>query len=164
MNREVYSASASDTPVGSFLRRASANADPSARDVALTPERLAAYAAVIRTSMPCEVPIVPEMKFVVSLIALIALALAAPAIAATQVDINSADARTLAQSLDGVGLSKAEAIVAYRKNHGPFRTLEDLARVDGIGPRIIEENRSSIVFGNAPARRGGPATNSMANP
>ncbi|HVT31561.1 MAG TPA: helix-hairpin-helix domain-containing protein [Rhodanobacteraceae bacterium] len=104
------------------------------------------------------------MKFAVPFIALIALALAAPAFAATQVDINSADARTIAQSLDGVGLTRAEAIVAYRKYHGPFRTLEDLARVDGIGPRIIEENRSSIVFGNVPVRRGGATTNSMANP
>jgi competence protein ComEA len=104
------------------------------------------------------------MKFFVPFIVFIALVLAAPAFAATQVDINSADARTLAQSLDGVGLTKAEAIVAYRKIHGPFRTIEDLAKVEGIGPRILEENRSSIVFGNAPARRGGPTTNSMANP
>jgi competence protein ComEA len=104
------------------------------------------------------------MKFLVPFIAFIALAFAAPAIAATQVDINSADARTLAQSLDGVGLSKAEAIVAYRTAHGPFRSTDDLAKVDGIGPRIIEENRSSIVFGKAPLRRGGPVTNSMANP
>jgi competence protein ComEA len=104
------------------------------------------------------------MKFFVPFIALIALTFAAPAIAATQVDINSADARTLAQSLDGVGLSKAEAIVAYRKRHGPFRTIEDFAKVEGIGPRIIQENRSSIVFGKAPPRRGGPATSSMANP
>ena len=75
------------------------------------------------------------MKFFVPFIALIVLTFAAPAIAATQVDINSADARTLAQSLDGVGLSKAEAIVAYRKRHGPFRTIEDFAKVEGIGPR-----------------------------
>lgn len=77
------------------------------------------------------------------------IALLAPlgAFGATQVDINSADARTLAQSLAGVGLVKAEAIVAYRKTHGPFMKLEDLAKIEGIGPRIIEENRDRIVFG-----------------
>jgi len=64
-----------------------------------------------------------------------------------QVDVNTADARTLAQALDGIGLSKAEAIVAYRSQHGPFETLEDLAKVDGIGPHLIEKNRESILFG-----------------
>lgn len=83
-----------------------------------------------------------------------------PAFAGTQVDINTADAKTLAQSLDGVGLSKAEAIVAYRNAHGPFESLEDLAKVKGIGPRIIEANRDAIVFGRSPAGGGthaGPA-------
>ena len=81
------------------------------------------------------------------MVLLAALACAAPAFAGTQVDVNSADARTLAQSLDGVGLVKAEAIVAYRNAHGPFRSLDDLARVDGIGRHVIEQNRESIVFG-----------------
>ena len=68
-----------------------------------------------------------------------------------RVDINSADARTLAQSLSNVGLVKAEAIVAYRNAHGPFKSLDDLAKVKGIGPRIIEENREVIVFGKPPS-------------
>jgi len=87
------------------------------------------------------------MKLISTFVFAIALWLAAPAFAATQVDINSADARTLAQSLSGVGLVKAEAIVAYRNTHGPFASLADLAKVGGIGPRIIEENREAIVFG-----------------
>lgn len=81
---------------------------------------------------------------------LAALLFAAAALGASQVDINSADAKTLATSLAGVGLVKAEAIVAYRTTHGAFASLDDLAKVDGIGPRIIEENRERIVFGKAP--------------
>lgn len=98
------------------------------------------------------------MKFIVPLIFILAFILAAPAFGATQVDINSADAKTLAQALDGVGLVKAEAIVAYRNAHGPFETVDDLAKVKGIGPRIIEENREAIVFGKptpTQAPRGG---------
>jgi competence protein ComEA len=87
------------------------------------------------------------MKFLIRFIFPILLALAPPAFSATQVDINSADAKTLAESLDGIGLVKAEAIVAYRNAHGPFASLEDLAKVKGIGPRIIQENRETILFG-----------------
>ena len=98
------------------------------------------------------------MKFIVPLICILAFIVAAPAFGATQVDINSADAKTLAQALDGVGLTKAEAIVAYRNAHGPFESVDDLAKVKGIGPRIIEENREAIVVGKpTPTRapRGG---------
>jgi competence protein ComEA len=98
------------------------------------------------------------MKLISTFAFLIALCLAAPVSAATQVDINSADAKTLAQSLQGVGLVKAEAIVAYRNAHGPFASLDDLAKVDGIGPRIIEENRGAIVFGKPRSAEAAHAT------
>lgn len=62
------------------------------------------------------------------------------------VDVNSADAETLSAELNGVGLSRANAIVEYRKAHGPFRTLEDLEQVKGIGRRTIELNRDNILF------------------
>jgi competence protein ComEA len=91
------------------------------------------------------------MKFIARFTFFAAIAAAIPALGAMQVDINSADAKTLAQALDGVGLVKAEEIVAYREAHGPFRSLDDLARVKGIGPRLIEENRETIVFGAPPA-------------
>lgn len=55
------------------------------------------------------------------------------------IDINSADAATLS-SLDGIGASKAEAIIVYRKANGPFETPEDLSNVKGIGSRTIEKN------------------------
>ena len=98
------------------------------------------------------------MKFIVPLICILAFILATPAFGATQVDINSADAKTLAQALNGVGLVKAEAIVAYRNAHGPFESVDDLAKVKGIGPRVIEENREALVVGKptpTQAPRGG---------
>lgn len=75
------------------------------------------------------------------------LALAGP------VDINSADAETISAELKGVGMAKAEAIVAYRREHGPFKTVEDLALVKGIGERTLELNRKDILLGPPPAKK-----------
>ena len=91
---------------------------------------------------------------------LVTLALALPAFAATPVNINKADAATLAKSLDGVGLSKAEAIVAWRQEHGPFKTVEDLSQVKGFGPATLERNRNAILLGDA--ADGGKASNKAA--
>ncbi len=77
----------------------------------------------------------------------LSLALALPAFAAGQVDINKADAKTLAEGLNGIGLSKAEAIVAYRDEHGPFSSADDLAQVKGVGEKTVEKNRDVIEVG-----------------
>ncbi len=50
-------------------------------------------------------------------------------IGATKVSINRASAEQLAQALNGVGLKKAQAIVSYREEYGPFKTLDDLKQV-----------------------------------
>jgi len=71
------------------------------------------------------------------------LALAGP------VNVNTADAETISESLQGVGLSKARAIVEYRQKHGPFRSADDLSLVKGIGERTVELNREHILV--APA-------------
>jgi len=60
------------------------------------------------------------------------------------VNVNSADAATLARELDGIGPVKAQAIVDYRQKNGPFRAAEDLLRVDGIGQRVLDQNRANI--------------------
>ena len=77
-----------------------------------------------------------------------ALTLALPGLsfAATPVNINKADAATIASSLDGIGQSKAEAIVAWRDAHGPFKSADDLAQVKGIGPATLERNRTAILL------------------
>ena len=63
-----------------------------------------------------------------------------------QVNINSADAATLAQSLEGVGEQKASAIVAHRKKHGPFKSIDALDQVKGIGEKTVEKNRARIAL------------------
>lgn len=60
-------------------------------------------------------------------------------------NINTADVQTLAQVLHGVGVDKATAIVAYRDLNGPFQQIEDLINVKGIGPAILEKNRTELV-------------------
>jgi competence protein ComEA len=60
------------------------------------------------------------------------------------VNVNSADAETLAAVLDGVGLARAEAIVEYRQENGRFGDVYDLANVKGIGDRTIELNEERI--------------------
>ncbi len=60
------------------------------------------------------------------------------------VNINKADAETLAATLTGVGISRAEAIVRYREEFGPFFTIEDLQQVKGIGPGVVEKNRERL--------------------
>jgi competence protein ComEA len=62
------------------------------------------------------------------------------------VNINTADAATLAEVLKGVGLAKAEAIVAYRKEHGGFKSLEQLSEVKGIGEKLVKANQERIVI------------------
>ena len=60
------------------------------------------------------------------------------------VNINTADAKTLAEQLVGVGLSRAEAIVEYRKTHGAFQDAYELTAVKGIGERTVERNEPRI--------------------
>ncbi len=80
---------------------------------------------------------------------LLALALAGSAFAADKVNINTADAATIDRVLLNVGPSKAQAIVACRKQHGAFKSAEQLAQVKGIGLKTVEKNRDRIVVGGA---------------
>ena len=68
------------------------------------------------------------------------------------VNVNTADAETISAELKGVGITKAIAIVEYRKANGPFRKAEDLAQVKGIGDRTIEINRANIKVASGDAR------------
>lgn len=86
---------------------------------------------------------------------LLSLALIGSALAADEkVNINTADAVTLDRVLLNIGASKAEAIVAYRKENGAFKSADQLAMVKGIGLKTVEKNRDRIVVsGGAPARK-----------
>ena len=61
------------------------------------------------------------------------------------VNINTADAESLASELNGIGETKAVAIVEYRQQNGPFKSADDLALVKGIGEGTIDKNRDNIV-------------------
>lgn len=82
---------------------------------------------------------------------LLSLVLLGTAFASEKVNINTADAATLERVLKNVGPSKAEAIVAYRKDNGAFKSPEQLAQVKGIGLRTVELNRDRIVVSSARA-------------
>ena len=66
--------------------------------------------------------------------------------AVTTVNINSADAQTLAAHLKGVGDSRAAEIVRHRETYGPFASAEELTEVKGIGQSTLDMNRDVITL------------------
>jgi competence protein ComEA len=74
-----------------------------------------------------------------------ALAAASLGASAGPVNINTADAATLAAELNGIGPALAEAIVKDRAEHGKFDSPEALTRVKGVGEKIVERNRANIL-------------------
>ena len=81
-------------------------------------------------------------KFYLTLILLLFLATSAFA----KVNINTADAKELA-TLPGIGQVKAEAIIKYRKDHGKFKTVNDLTGVKGIGDKVVKKLKSEATTG-----------------
>lgn len=64
------------------------------------------------------------------------------------IDLNRADAQQLMQ-LPGIGEVKAAAILAYRAEHGAFRTVEELDEVRGISARMVESWDGLVEVGPA---------------
>lgn len=87
------------------------------------------------------------MKMLKAVVVSLVLSFLSTAALAEPVDINTADAKTLAAQLQGIGPKSAEAIVAYRTKHGPFKRAEDLDKVKGVGKKTVEKNRANIVVG-----------------
>ena len=85
------------------------------------------------------------------LVALLPMGFIASAVAGP-VDINRADAATIAKELTGVGASRAKAIVEYRDKNGGFKSADELSKVKGIGAKMIERNRANIRVGEAPKK------------
>ncbi len=83
------------------------------------------------------------------LLCLIVLGLGSATLYAGPVNINTADAETLALELTGVGPALAAAIVEDREQNGDFVSPESLMRVNGIGTRIVEMNRTNILVSDS---------------
>lgn len=84
----------------------------------------------------------------------LSLALLSPLAYSAPIDINTASADQLSASLKGVGPAKARAIIAYRKQHGAFTSIDQLTEVKGIGEATLSKNRELIQVG-----AGQPAAN-----
>ncbi len=80
----------------------------------------------------------------VNLMAVLMLVVPVVTSAGHPVDINRASAEELAAALEGVGLTKANAIVAFREQHGQFMVADELTKVTGIGEKTVERNRAFI--------------------
>ncbi|WP_312240330.1 ComEA family DNA-binding protein [Pantoea sp.] len=61
-----------------------------------------------------------------------------------KISINEASAEQLAAAMNGIGLKKAQSIVSYREQYGPFTAIEQLKEVPGIGNALIERNASRL--------------------
>jgi len=86
-----------------------------------------------------------------SAIVLAAALLAPRVLLAGPVNVNTADAETLARELNGVGPALAEAIIEERERNGAFASPDDLKRVKGVGERIVELNREYILVSDSPS-------------
>jgi competence protein ComEA len=78
-------------------------------------------------------------------IVVVLLSLPALLWAGDTININTADKTTL-MTLKGVGEKRAEAIIAYREQYGPFKNIDQLAEIDGIGRVFIDSNREVLVI------------------
>lgn len=79
----------------------------------------------------------------VCLMMFLAIVTASPLWAASPVDLNSADASTL-EKLGGIGPVKAKAIVEHRTRNGPFKSVDDLRKVQGIGDETFESLKIQV--------------------
>lgn len=81
--------------------------------------------------------------FTLLCILLMSLLLVMPTLvdAAEVVNINRADAATMIANLKGIGEKKARAIISYRKKNGPFKSIDELKNVKGIGEGLIKNNK-----------------------
>ena len=85
------------------------------------------------------------MKRFTTLLFAVSLVLTSLVASTAPININTADAKAIDTALAGVGSNTAKAIVDYRVKHGPFKSVDDLSKVKGIGPKLIEKNRANII-------------------
>ncbi len=82
--------------------------------------------------------------FITLLVALFSINLSAK-----PVNVNTADAQTISESLKGIGQKKADEIIRYRTKNGKFKSPADLINVKGIGQKTIDKNSRDILVKNS---------------
>jgi len=82
----------------------------------------------------------------------LALMISGPVLAGT-VDINKADAATIASQLKGIGPAKAQAIIDYRTAHGAFKSVDELRKVHGISEKLLAKIRSDVSLGSESTKK-----------
>ncbi len=92
------------------------------------------------------------------LVLAVALAVFSAVSFAQAIDINTATAEQLDKGVKGIGPKKAADIVKYREAHGPFQSVDDLAKVPGIKGKTLEKIKPMVTVGGAaPATSATPA-------
>ena len=86
------------------------------------------------------------MKSISLLCASIILCILSALCVAEPVNINVASAEEISDAISGIGAKKAQEIVEYRNQHGPFSALEDLLQVKGIGDALLHKIAQDIVI------------------
>lgn len=89
------------------------------------------------------------MNLIKSLFLALVLSFASFGVFAAQININTASAEQLT-ALNGIGEAKAAAIVEHRKANGPFKSVDQLVDVKGIGLKLVEKNRDMMTIGGKP--------------
>lgn len=89
------------------------------------------------------------MNLIKSMFLALVLSFASFGVFAASININAATVEQLT-ALNGIGEVKAAAIVEYRKAHGPFKSVEQLVEVKGIGLKLVEKNRDMMTVGGKP--------------
>lgn len=93
------------------------------------------------------------MKKPSNLLIILGIMLSSTWVSAAPVNINTDDANTIAANIKGVGAKKAAAIIQYRKAHGPFRRVDDIVKVKGIGAKLLEKNRADLLISPAKTKK-----------
>jgi competence protein ComEA len=90
-----------------------------------------------------------SVKIVIAMVLLAFFSLVANA---EPVNINTATAKEIATAIKGVGIKKANAIVDYRTENGPFQTVEEITKVSGVGIKTLQQNQGNLTV-DAPTNK-----------
>ena len=84
------------------------------------------------------------MKLILSILLTLLLSLPIISFSAESININTADKETLMSVINGVGEKKAEAIIQFRDENGPFKSIDDLTKIKGIGQGMIDKHEKML--------------------